>query len=251
MVALFSGAATLTGAIAAAPVATAIAGAALAGSVIYVAYRSIPPKSFKAAQLLGKQLSLEDLTSLDQNLIRVVVVGASQSGKSTFFLKAQQLSKNSSRTNTVQAEILMLPGNPPQYVALLDADGKEFVQQFEILKDADFLILFVDHSISATDPSKSADRLADHDRFIEQVEPVIRRGRQLPKLHLLFNKRDLWENSAEAPELLQWFDNHVADWRRINIASDLTFSAHSNNHTNDMANIMEMIRNFVSSRTTP
>lgn len=251
MVALLSGAATITGAIAAIPMATGIAGATLVGSILYVAYRSIPPKSVQVSQLLGRQLSLDDLASLEENLIRVVVVGASQSGKSTFLKNAQQLSTNSSRTNTVKIEILMLPGDPPQYVALLDADGKEFVQQFEILKDADLLILFVDHNASATDPSKSIERLADHNRFIEQVEPVIRRGRPLPKLHLLFNKRDLWENGTEAQQLSDWFDNHVSDWKRINIATELTFSSHSNKDTSDMANMMGIIRTFVSSRATP
>lgn len=179
------------------------------------------------------------------------MVGASQSGKSTFWKKAQHLSKIPPRTNTVQAEILMLPGDPPQYAALLDADGKEFIQQFEILKDADFLILFVDHNTGSTDPLKSIERLADHDRFIEQIEPVIRRGSTLPRLHLLFNKRDLWQNGSETLELNQWFDKHVADWKRINIASELTFSVHSNNNTHDMANMMEAIKEFVAARDIP
>ncbi|MDK4199182.1 GTPase domain-containing protein [Pseudomonas sp. HR1] len=248
MVALLSGAAALTGTILSVPLAATLGGVALFGSVAYIGYKSVPPKAMRASQFLNQQISIEDLLSLDEKIVRVVVVGASQSGKSTFLKRAQHRSAVPSRTNTVRAEMLMLPGDPPHYVALLDADGKEYVQQFEVSKEADFLILFVDHNASSVESLKSDERLADHDRFIEQIEPVIKRGTRLARLHLLFNKRDLWEAGQQSSELEQWFQNHVAAWKRIQVANELTFSIHSNNNAQDMAGMMENIRDFVADR---
>jgi len=250
MVGLLGGAGTVAGAFASMPIATIIGGAVVGGAIIHAAWRSIPVKSLSVSECVGRKLSIAELDSFEDSILRLAVIGASQSGKSTFLSSAQHLSQPSSRTNTVQAEILMLPGHPPKYIALLDADGKEYVQQFEILKAADFFILFVDHNASSTDGLKMAERLADHDRFIEQVEPLLR-GRSLKKIHLLLNKRDLWEGKSESVELMSWFEKHVQDWRRMGVADEVTSSVHSNKDTQDMAKMVEVIRVLLSGRATP
>lgn len=251
VVALISGGAAVTGLIVAAPIAIALGGVGIGGAIIFAGVRSLPPKLRTVADSLGQKLPLEDLATLDHPPIRLAVVGATQSGKSTFLSTTQHSAKSPTRTNKVQAEILMLPGNPPTYIALLDADGREFVQQFEIIKEADLLIVFVDHHISATEKIKSEERLAEHNRFIEQIEPVLKRIVPPPKIHLLFNKRDLWESGPDSAELMQWFQRHVADWKRINITNEFSFGFHTNNSTDDAAEIMGIIRGFVASRTAP
>jgi hypothetical protein len=248
MVAVIAGAATVTGLIFAAPVAIAIGGVGLGGAIIFAGVRSIPPKLSTAAESLGQKLSLEKLAKLDHPPIRLAVIGATQSGKSTFLKRTQHSAESSTRTNKVEAEILMLPGNPPAYIALLDGDGREFAQQFEILKEADLLIVFVDHNVSATQNIKSEDRLAEHDRFIEQIEPVLKRRLSRPKIHLLFNKRDLWESGPDSTELINWFQRHADEWNRIDITNDFSFGYHTNNTTADTAKMMDIIRGFVANR---
>ncbi|HBE9178344.1 TPA: hypothetical protein KNH08_001192 [Serratia fonticola] len=251
MVALICGGAAVTGLVVAAPISTALGGVGIVGAIIFAGASSLPPKLRTVAESLGQKLPLEDLATLDHPPIRLAVVGATQSGKSTFLSTTKHSAKSPTRTNKVQAEILMLPGNPPAYIALLDADGREFVQQFEILKDADLLIVFVDHHISATEKIKSDERLAEHNRFIEQIEPVLKRRVSPPKIHLLFNKRDLWESGPDSAELMQWFQRHVTDWKRINIANDFSFGFHTNNSTDDTAEMMGIIRGFFESRIAP
>ena len=249
MVAMIAGGgAALSGLIVAVPVATAIGGAVLVGAVIFAGVRSFPPKLSTAAESLGQKLSLEKLATLDHPPIRLAVVGATQSGKSTFLKSTQHSAESSTRTNKVEAEILMLPGNPPACIALLDGDGKEFAQQFEIIKEADLLIVFVDHNVSATNKIKSDNRLAEHDRFIEQIEPVLKRRSSRPKIHLLFNKRDLWESGPDSAELINWFQRHADEWNRIGITNDFSFGFHTNNTTADTAKMMAVIRDFVANR---
>lgn len=250
MFGLVGGAGAVAGTFASLPVATLVGGTIVVGAIIHAAWCSFPGKSLSVSEALGRKLSLAELDSLDECLLKLAVVGASQSGKSTFLNSVQHLSQSSSRTNTVQAEILMLPGHPPKYIALLDADGKEYVQQFEILKAADFFIIFVDHNISSTDGLKKVERLAEHDRFLEQVEPLLR-GRSIRKIHLLLNKRDLWEKGQDSVELTEWFERHVQEWGRMKIANEVTFSVHSNKDTQDMAKMMEFIRGFLSGRIAP
>lgn len=248
MVAVIAGAATLTGLIVAAPVAIAIGGVSLGGAIIYAGVRSIPPKLSTAAENFGQKLSLENLAALDHPPIRLAVIGATQSGKSTFLANTQHSTETPPRTNEVEAEIVMLPGNPPAYVALLDGDGTEFAQQFEIIKEADLLIIFVDHNVSATQNIKSEDRLAEHDRFLKQIEPVLKRRLSRPKIHLLFNKRDLWENGPDSAELINWFQRHADEWDRIGITNDFSFGFHTNNAAADTAKVMKIVRGFVANR---
>ena len=247
-VAAASGMTALGGAIVAGPLGAIVGGIGLALSLAYAGFKSVPPKSRASADLLGQHLPLDDLFSLEPPPLRLAVVGASQSGKSTFLSALQHSPKPPARTNKISAEILMLPGNPPKYIALLDADGAEFLQQFEIIKEADFLIFFVDHNETSEYSIKSSDRLAEHDRFIVQVEPALKKRGPLPKVHLLFNKRDLWENGTDSAVLRQWFESHAADWQRINVATDFTFGFHSNEKPQDIAKMMEIVRNFTSLR---
>lgn len=251
MTALVSTFIGLTGVVIAAPVVTLLGGVGVGGAVVYAGFRSFPPKIKTPAQLVGTQLSLAELHHLDPTPLRLAVIGASQSGKTTFLLNALHRPQTSTRTNSAYAEILMLPGDPPAYVALLDADGEQFVQQFEIAQMADLLIFIVDHSDIAFDPSMSAGRLTDHDKFFSQIESVLKKGMARPKAHLLFNKRDLWEGGTDAPALIKWFESHVDEWKKFGFVSDLSSGFHSNKRTDDMAVVIELIRKFASKRSTP
>lgn len=246
-VGLLSGLATMTGLVVAAPMATAIGGVGLLGAIIFAGRQSIPPKMRLAAHSLGEQISLLQLAEIDPPPFKLAVVGASQSGKSTF-LSAAQHSPSPNRTNRIYAEILMLPGNPATYVALLDADGAEFIQQFEILKEADLIFIFVDHNATPNFSGKSDERLKEHDVFIRQVKSAIKRRKILPDVHFLINKRDLWQSGSDAPELTSWYERHVEGLGDGNYALNFSCSMHSNWQTNDLTALMALIKKLISQR---
>lgn len=248
MTTIGSSAISVVGGVAAGPWGLFSGAAGVAIAVVYAGIKSYPAPKKSPADLIGKKLSFEDLVQLDTNPLLLAVVGASQSGKSTFLSTAQHNKKPSTRTNKVQGEIMMLPGKPPDYIALLDADGKEFYQQFELVEKADFIVLFIDHNKSSVDKQMSEERLKEHDNFIEQVEPVLKKRKNLPKIHLLFNKRDLWENESDSDYLKSWFEKHAAEWKRRNISKEFTYGYHTNMTTDDTATMMEVIRGCVKER---
>lgn len=249
MAGLISGGIAVTGVVLSAPIATGLGAFGFIGTLCYLGVRSFPKKMPQPAKMVGQELSLEELASVEPAPVRLAVVGASQAGKSTFLQTTLHADKAIARTNRVSAEMLMLSGDPPLYVALLDADGTEFVQQFEIAKEADFLIIFVDHSVSSTDLGMSESRLSDHRNFIAQIEAVLKRRESIPKLHFLFNKRDLWESGTDVNALTEWFETTVSEWRRLNLAQDFSYSLHSNREQSDIAKLIKEIRTFVSHRS--
>jgi len=250
MFALGSSAAALVGAFVAMPLVI-LGSVGLGGVLFYAGLKSIPPKVRSSSELIGSQLLLEDLSEIDPPILKLAVIGATQSGKSTFLAALQHSARAPTRTNRIYAEILTLPGSTPKFVALLDADGQEFYQQFEVIKKADFIVFFVDHNISSTEKNRAVERLAKHEEFKSQIEPVLRERKTSLRFHLVFNKRDLWEDSENSTELQKWFETQCLDWEKILKNDTFTFSLHSNKSVSDTAEMMEIIRQFSFNRTAP
>lgn len=208
---------------------------------MYAAIRGVPPKMRQASEFVGQNVSLETLQSINPPILKLGIVGYTQSGKTTFLKQALQQITETNRTSNVYATILTLQTSPTKYIALLDGDGEQFPQQYQVAADADILIVLVDHNQGNNMTEKSLDRIEDHNRFLKQLEYYIRSNKPLEKLHLIMNKRDLWESSTNSKELREWFENHVNDWKRSNIAKEVTSSIHSNLIANDMTKINRYI----------
>jgi len=131
------------------------------------------------------------------------------------------------------------------YVALLDGDGGQLFQQFEIAKNADFLLVFVDHNDGDDETRRSMERITDHDMFLKQLESVLKDREPLSRLHLVLNKQDLWQKSKSAKELQEWFLEHARQWERIGIAKNITYDIHSNKSPSDVSQIIQHIREEV------
>jgi len=146
-----------------------------------------------------------------------------------------------SRTNNVYATILALQTSPTIYIALLDGDGDKNIQQFEVAKNADFLLIVVDHAEGNTKIAWSKKRIEEHDRLLKQLEFTIKQHKQLKHLHIILNKRDLWEKSKTAVELQKWFESHVNHLNKANVAKEITSDVHSNMITSDMGKVIRQI----------
>lgn len=232
---------TAAGATVSVPAILAIGGLTVGGSLVYAAYSAIPPKRQSAAELVGKNLSLHSLEAIEPAILKLGVVGYTQAGKTTFLKQALHRESSTTRTNNVYATILALQSSPTTYVALLDGDGEQLPQQFEIAEHADFLIIFLDHNESDNSISRSKDRLKEHERFLMQLEYHLKRRGHLARLHLLLNKRDLWQTSQSAAELQQWLSARAEQWKRANVAADATWGIHSNRNADDIGKVVRLI----------
>jgi hypothetical protein len=217
--------------------------------IAYLAWDSFPPKMKLAQDCLGIQMSLKQLGEIHPPLLKLAVIGASQTGKSTF-LSSTQHAASPERTNNVYAEILAIAGNPPKYIALLDGDGSEYIQQFDILREADIIFVFTDHNSQSNSADISESRLSEQDRFIKQIQSVIKNRSSLPAIHFLLNKRDLWERGPHAEKLALWHAEHAERWSSGNFSSEFSSSHHSNRNTEDTSLKMAIIKNLISKRTS-
>lgn len=229
------------GASVAAP-ALLIAGAVTIGSaLLYAGYRGIPPKLKAASELVGSRVSLQALDEIDRPILKLGIVGSTQSGKTTFIQQALQQPPETTRTNKIYATVVVLQTTPTSYIALIDGDGEQFAQQFEVTEHADFLLIFLDHNLGDSSAAKSKERIEEHDRFIKQLEFHIRQRKHISRLHIILNKRDLWEKSRNAGELQKWLQVHANHLKHATSADEVTSDIHSNKIASDIGKVMRLI----------
>jgi len=232
---------TAVGATVASPIVLIAGSVAAGGALIYSGVRAIPPRMSPATQNVGKNLRIEDLRSIHPPVLRLGVVGYTQAGKTTFIERALDRPGLATRTNRVYATVLALQTRPTKYVALLDADGHQYAQQFVVAENADFLIVFVDHNSGSDDLAISRERQDDHTRFLDQLQGCLTRRERPQRLHLLLNKRDLWEQSESTDQLLEWFWERVGHWQQANLAEEVTGDVHSNLDAGDISKTVHLI----------
>lgn len=207
---------------------------------LYAIFRSIPPKLKSASDFVGRNISIDELQNISPTMLKVGIVGSTQSGKTTFLQEILQQVPEPIRTNNVYASVVALQTTPPKYVALLDGDGDQFSQQFEVAENADFLLIFLDHSLGSKNIEKSTDRIKEHDVFIKQLISHIKKGR-IKRAHVLLNKRDLWESTDDAYTLEQWFNTHIERLRQLGCIENVKHELHSNLISSDVSKIMRLI----------
>lgn len=229
------------GASVSAPVLLVLGGLTACGSLLYAGVQGIPPKLISAEELVGTDVPFTILEEIDKPILKLGIVGYTQSGKTTFLRTALHQPSSEERTNDMYARVLTLQTKPTTYVALLDGDGEQYPQQFAVAENADFLLVFIDHNDGNDKTAKSNSRIEEHNRFLEQLEYYIRNRRRLLRLHIVLNKRDLWENSKSAEELKEWLLDHVQRWERANIADTITSDIHSNRNVDDNNKIIRQI----------
>lgn len=227
------------------PMAVVIGAIGIGGGVVTAALMAIPPLQKNAQDLLNRPISLSELLEIQPPPLRIAVVGASQSGKSTFLSTVLHKTHSNVRTNGITAELFPLSTNPISYAAVIDGDGQAYYQQFEVANQAHFLVIIVDHNQAADENSRVISRFKDHDSFLAQIERFILANKKIPRIHLILNKRDLWEGHFDAPEIISWFKTHEDHWSKTNsLTNQFTSDFHTNNNTADTAKVMNKIRYF-------
>lgn len=237
---------TAIGAVVAAPVVTVI-GVAVALSVTgWCAYKSIPPKMRLAQNVAGKVVrNLSELSLIHPPPKRIGVLGPTRVGKTTLLSHLQMQVHPGARTESPYACVVAIPGSSA-YVALIDAAGQQYSQQFKVYDESDAVMVLLDHNESDASQDAIEVRLASHRDFLAQLTGhKLSSGREPAEIHFLMNKRDLWEPGKNAEELGVWFQGLVEGWR-ANTRSTVTSATHSNRHPDDLANVASILRGWTA-----
>ena len=223
----------------------------LLGILILIAIRSLPERLLSVPSLATsqEQVTLGNLQELDTPVLRIGTVGERQSGKSTFLHHALHRPPTLIKTTRIEIRIVPVPNVIPQmFCALIDGDGAQLSQQFDVCEHVDLLFVFLDHNPGDQDTTVSANRLPAHDNFLSQLRAHLNReGVQTPRhIHFVLNKRDLWQTNVQSERTLaSWFCDTVTAWRDYGMAPQVTASYHSNLDAADVTNMLRRIKDSV------
>jgi len=226
-----------------APVVIGIGAATVVGTTGYALIKGFPPKLKEPREFVGQKITFTELTNLSEEIIKMGIFGASKSGKSTFQEHAIISNTPNSVTHDLSAAMVALQTNPPRIIALLDGDGKKFSQQFNVVKHANVLFIFLDHNSTNTSDQLINERLQEHDEYLNQLEGYLKEEKDgiISQIHFILNKKDLWQNSQGKQTLLKWFTEIIEKWKNKNLAKKITYCEHSNIYANDINNLMSII----------
>jgi hypothetical protein len=222
-----------------------ITGAAIAGGmVIFGVARAWPARAPSPQQVAGKDRPLGDLASIYPRVPALGIIGAGAVGKTTLKKRLLQLPTSDKEfSQKVTFHVSALLRDRTSYVALLDGRGESYDQQFAIAREADIVLVLVDHNDIETDRSPNPERLNAHHAFGVQVRDYLAR-RQITKraVHLLLNKKDLWRaaTSPDQQKVRDFFSAEVDLWRAA-FGDVVTSAEHSNAVPNDTANLISVI----------
>ena len=215
--------------------------------LIFIGYRTFPDRLLSVASLASteKFISPDQLLMLDTSVVSIGAVGAKQTGKSTFLNYAFQIPDEPVKTSSIAVRVVPVPRAVPQiFCALVDGDGDQFSQQFDVCDHVDVLFVFLDHNSSSAEVIGDADRLKEHSSFLNQLRAHLNRNKdnQPCCIHFVLNKRDLWEKNIDIKRyLVSWFEEVAKEWDGYGMAKSVTFSSHSNLKTKDIQDLTQLI----------
>jgi hypothetical protein len=216
----------------------------LGGSALWAGFKSWPPKYNEPSDLLGKDLTLDELKEVDPPVFKLGLVGPSESGKTTLLSRIghQKSPRPEDRTQRVYARIFAVNKNPLGFLAVLDGSGLALHQQFKLIEHADFLCIVLDHHQADDVPIFEESRLKKHDDFLDQVQTyMLENKNEVKYINILLNKKDLWQNRPENAPLLTWFDHKPDAWKKTFPKIDVKDFKVSNNTADDVVALEERI----------
>jgi GTPase SAR1 family protein len=222
-------------------------------AIAIAAYKAIPPIFRHPDALIGQRLSLDKLDNIYPPLFRLGVVGPSMVGKTTLLKRILQQVPLYQRTLEVHAYVAVLQRSPILYLAMLDGPGQGFADQFNIASHADILCIILDHNASDHEKSINEDRIQEHLMFQQQLRWHLAKEARKPSkearkpssVHLLLNKRDLWEDSSvtqvDKERLKKILRDEEGRWKESNLARKVTCAEFSNHDPNNIADLLQHI----------
>jgi len=233
------------------PLAVVVGGLGIlltAGAAVASGTKSFPPRLVNPTDIVGEDKAIGQLDSLEPRVFAVGIVGPSEAGKST--LASQILHKpkprGSHRTQGVHCYIAALQTAPVMYIAMIDGPGDKFAAQFEVVEHSHIVLVALDHSDSGG-VATEAPRIAEHRRFQKQLRDyLVARSKTMEWVHLLMNKRDLWERGPHQ-DLLDFLKVETDEWTKSNLSRRVTSAVHSNESAYDITELLKDVAAFLES----
>jgi hypothetical protein len=217
------------------------------GAFGYAIYKAVPPLMKRPEDLVGRNVSLDELKDIFPRITSLAIIGPTQAGKTTLKHRLSFDVAPPTRTQQASAYVTSLQTTPPRYIAILDGGGERYPQQFKLAEICEYLCIVIDHNISDTDPAVDQSRLHDHEAFLKQIRHHLDESNAPTKqwIHFLANKHDLWK--CAAPEQRLSFDsfckNEIEKWKLGRFAKTVDLYEHSNDIPNDIARFMALLKN--------
>jgi hypothetical protein len=232
--------------------AAAVSGVGLViagGALVKAAWNAIPPKLRSPDDLVGVRLTIKQADEIAGQLKRMSVVGPTKAGKSTLVKAILSQVFPEERTSGLHAYVVVLPTSPVNYFIMLDGAGGEFSDQFEISRHSDIIIIIYDHDEGDDTEYLDQGRLAFMARFSDQLIGFMNNHKEKKTawVHLLLNKRDLWERMEQRDEraLLAFFAGEETKWKSAKVAASVTSERHSNLESEDIGILIRQLGNHL------
>lgn len=213
-------------------------------SLIWIICKSWPNSYLSLNDFQGHLVPIADINKIKPVPFTIGLIGRSKTGKTTFLHKISHIRNRLTRTSQIYTNIIDLPThlNPNGKLIIIDGDGKQFNQQFNIMSLVDILIIFFDHNDSSDNVKLNRGRLKNHKEFIEQVISNLKNSQNLKHIHLVINKFDLWGGTEENQYIIDWGTKIQSTLEESCEDIKVTTShTHSNNIQDSIAEILENI----------
>ncbi|MEO6824911.1 MAG: hypothetical protein ABI167_09375 [Nitrosospira sp.] len=217
------------------------------GAFGYAIFKAVPPLMKRPEDLVGRNVSLDELKDIFPRITSLAIIGPTQAGKTTLKHRLSFDVAPPTRTQQASAYVTSLQTTPPRYIAILDGGGERYPQQFKLAEICEYLCIVIDHNISDTDAAVDESRLHDHEAFLKQIRHHLDESNAPTKqwIHFLANKHDLWK--CAAPQQRMNFDrfckNEIEKWKQGRFAKTVDIYEHSNDTPNDIARFMALLKN--------
>lgn len=233
-------------------VALLVVGALIVLAAVGPAFiNAIPEKIVEVKEYSGQEISLETYRGIDHRPPSIGIVGVEEVGKTV--LKNYLLSdpQQEGTTQKITARITTTFEHPDIYVAVLDGPGDSTSQQFSIAREADILVVLLDHNIVAGQLTIAPVRIEQHKRFGRDIREQlqIKWAEKVPRyklrVHLLLNKRDDWEKATpdNQAELLELLEDERILWRNLTfVDNEVTAAKHASTYTSDVSSLANLLK---------
>jgi len=218
--------------------------------LLWALWRARPPELLDASNLVGTELEVHQLDNVYQPLPKLGVVGPVEVGKSTLVNNLRQKPAPGERTQVVRAYVTSFQTTPTRYLAIVDGGGDPLAQQFNVAAPADVLFIVLDHNLSDEEETVDRGRVNSCKYFAQQLRGYLRTERSnnpVGWVHVLMNKRDLWENAprSDQQQIQELLEEEVAAWQNSNLTQRVTSTPYSNSYTGDVNTLLDKLIAFV------
>jgi hypothetical protein len=214
-------------------------------AVVWILWQARPNVYLNPAHYINQALTLSELDKMLAPIPRVVLLGNSSVGKSTFMSRATHSLYIPRETAAPVATIVAVPDTkPPKYIALIDTVGRKYPSAANIALRADAAVLFLDNNDGNNDSALKQNRIKSHrDIARSNVGPALEESETCRFVAVVANKSDLWAADEKCSAKMSQLSEEIRD--SISSATsghpvEIIYN-HSNNNPEDVSSLIRKL----------